>query len=456
MILLESPSCLLVPERIFPVAAIVFGVVFALLTPPFQAPDENVHFFRAWQLASGNTRSIVPEDLRLFAARYKYLRFAPQNKMRYALWVSEWSVKKPCERGVSHDRVPYSIVLPYLPQAVGVAIGRTLWPSPILGLYLGRIFNLACYIALILGALRVTPVGRWTLCLLALMPMSLFLAASLSYDALLIASSFAFTACVLAYSLDHARTRGPWLVAPIWGITLMLGLQKPGYALLVGLIILPVITRKGSRRAAMLLMMLCLITAVTCQWIVHSRALLRPCPESSSFVPSVPSVAFALKFANTLISLEKWKLYVGSFSGCLGWLDTLIYPPFLLGLYTMLLLSCVSDKPKPFPTPISWIYRGFLLGIPLLLFIFLHWAMYRYETGLNPPEYLTIEGIQGRYLIPVAFSALVGCTEIVSLPKCYRKHARFLMSSYSLFLLCVTVLTLWQRYYGEYWWHRSY
>ena len=43
------------PERFFILTAAVFGILYALIVPPFQAPDEFNHFYRSWQIADNFT-----------------------------------------------------------------------------------------------------------------------------------------------------------------------------------------------------------------------------------------------------------------------------------------------------------------------------------------------------------------------------------------------------------------
>ena len=77
--------------------------------------------------------------------------------------------------------------LVYLPQSIGMAVGRLLGVSaPTLCLF-GRICNLLAWVTLVFLAIRVTlvflairitPVYKWLFFVLALMPMSLFIATS--------------------------------------------------------------------------------------------------------------------------------------------------------------------------------------------------------------------------------------------------------------------------------------
>lgn len=42
---------LAVPEKVFIVFGVIFGIAFSFITPPFQVPDEYNHFYRAFQIS---------------------------------------------------------------------------------------------------------------------------------------------------------------------------------------------------------------------------------------------------------------------------------------------------------------------------------------------------------------------------------------------------------------------
>lgn len=41
------------PDRFLLVAGLLFGLVLAAVTPPFQVPDEPAHFYRAYRVSEG-------------------------------------------------------------------------------------------------------------------------------------------------------------------------------------------------------------------------------------------------------------------------------------------------------------------------------------------------------------------------------------------------------------------
>jgi len=80
-------------------------------------------------------------------------------------------------------------ILPYIPQALGYS-RENLSCLPLILLYIARIMTLVFSVILVYFAIKIAPVSKWMFLLLGLMPRTLSLMASLSYDALLIGISF--------------------------------------------------------------------------------------------------------------------------------------------------------------------------------------------------------------------------------------------------------------------------
>lgn len=74
----------------------------------------------------------------------------------------------------------------YLPQALGIFIAKLFDMNVIWMLWLGRIFNLICYAGLISLAIKKTPVLKIPLLAVACIPISIYQAASLSIDSMII------------------------------------------------------------------------------------------------------------------------------------------------------------------------------------------------------------------------------------------------------------------------------
>jgi uncharacterized membrane protein len=110
--------------------------------------------------------------------------------------------------GYSYDRVgmfavqPLYSCVPYLASGTGIAVARAARLSMRSWMYAGRFANLIAYSLLVALAVHLLPEFQILLMALALMPMALHQAASLSADCLQIASAFLFTAYVLRLKFE--------------------------------------------------------------------------------------------------------------------------------------------------------------------------------------------------------------------------------------------------------------
>ena len=145
------------------------------------------------------------------------------------------------------NTVVYSPV-PYLPQAVGIVMVRAANGSPLAAIYAARSMNLICFIALGYFSIFFTPLHKWVMCSLLLLPTTMFQAASASADAFTIGICFLTVGYVLSLALDERAIRGPQIAA-IFAVCVLAVLSKQAYVLLP-LIALIIPCRKFPGRAA--------------------------------------------------------------------------------------------------------------------------------------------------------------------------------------------------------------
>jgi uncharacterized membrane protein len=231
------------PEWLFLILATTFGSASLLLTPPCQVPDEAAHLARAFQISEGRliplkrgdlTGGYLPPNVALLRRSFERLERRPEQK------TSAVEIRSAFARPVNGDQVfagfPNTAIRPplaYLPQALGLALARACSSSFLLSFYAGRLANLLVAATLFFLAIRVAPVGKWALVVLALTPMALFESASLSSDALTNALSFLLVAFVLRCACGPCERIGARDVAILALLVIALALAKPGYLLLV-------------------------------------------------------------------------------------------------------------------------------------------------------------------------------------------------------------------------------
>lgn len=57
-------------ENIFILFALLFGLLFVFVTPPFQSVDEQAHFFRAYGISSGQFVAHKKMALQVLSCRH--------------------------------------------------------------------------------------------------------------------------------------------------------------------------------------------------------------------------------------------------------------------------------------------------------------------------------------------------------------------------------------------------
>jgi hypothetical protein len=247
------------PARLFAVVAGISGTLLVLLSPPFRWGDENVHFRNGFRLSEGEfwndpaarrARSTVPRGVHgLILAFSLKSRRSPDRTIPLRETVAMRAITlKPDERVfLPTPRSPYT-PLPYAPQALGIAAARLFTDSTLLLFLAARAANLSAWMALVWLALRTAPGLRWTLCVLALAPMSLFLATTCSVDAITNGLAFLWTASVArAATVDRVLDR--WDFAKLAVLATLLALTKFVYGWLVLLVFLiPARLAGGPRR----------------------------------------------------------------------------------------------------------------------------------------------------------------------------------------------------------------
>ena len=243
-------------ERLVVVLLATFGAVFALVLPPCQAPDEHGHFLRAYSVSEGH---FVPrqkvagwgaDDLpKSVTAFLSYVRFIGRSDLK----VTEADLGAnrvpldPADREVHvFGAVGAYPFVPYLPQAIGIAVARWGHLDALTAFYAGRLANLAASVSLIWLAVRIVPAFKLTFGVLALLPMAVQQIASHSPDSITIALTFLLTALLLRMAIGDDPVKPAWVVAA-WILTVVLAFSKPPYALVAVFYLAVPAERLGSR-----------------------------------------------------------------------------------------------------------------------------------------------------------------------------------------------------------------
>ena len=125
----------------------------------------------------------------------------------------------------------------YLPQALGIFIAKLFDMNVIWMLWLGRICNLILYAVLIALAVRIAPAMKIPLLAVACIPISIYQAASVSIDSMIIGLGILTIAYFIYLYKAEAESLDIKHVALFCGLSLFLGLCKLPYLAFVFLIL---------------------------------------------------------------------------------------------------------------------------------------------------------------------------------------------------------------------------
>lgn len=170
---------------------------FTVITPPFQAPDENQHYMKALALAQGDvlTRQqggAIGTDLPRAALDIHAVDFptdVPPTLRRFDRTQIAASAQADAGRsGTAFADFPnvasYAPSL-YAPGALGLMLGKAMGLPWIDAFYVGRLVNALSGLLLLIAALRLLPFGRNALLATALLPTFAYQTGSLSPDAVI-------------------------------------------------------------------------------------------------------------------------------------------------------------------------------------------------------------------------------------------------------------------------------
>jgi len=232
----------IIPEYAFLGVSLVFGLLMVVVTPPFQVPDEPQHLYRSYQIAELNIfkySDSIPQSLVQLASISNRMKFMAHEKTSKREILALANIKLNPGKRTNAESPNY--IMPYLPQAFGIFIGKLFHLEPLWLFYLGRVFNLLVSVMLLFIAIKTTPVLKWLFFLLSIMPMTVYLMSSLSYDALTISLSFLLIATILNYALNEAKVIRVRDILILFLISIILASAKPPYYIIAfSFLIIPV------------------------------------------------------------------------------------------------------------------------------------------------------------------------------------------------------------------------
>jgi uncharacterized membrane protein len=392
----------------FAIAAFLLGNGFVFVNPPLKAPDESAHFARAYQVSRlewigqqehGILGGYIPRGIKTLSKQFEEVSYTG---------VSVGEIldgrRIPFDtRDLTFMTFPNIAAypwVPFVPQAIGITVGRVCFRSALAVMYCGREGNLIGYIVLVYVGLRMMPHARCRLmlALIALLPMSLYLAGSLSADGVTIAMSILVATAVWRLTFFEGPA-SKFDLSLLFVSTICLSLTKLAYAPVSLLVLMiPVKRLGGPRRYAVIIAAILLSNcAAILLWMLQFRGI--PLIDLNSAVNPRAQEQYILhhlgKIVPILISTASTygREIATGVIGTFGW-NELMLPLILVVIYYVLLLTPVVANGQP------RYWRGTIIAASTAI-ITVTAMLAAYYIECRSVGDTDLAGFQGRYLIPL-------------------------------------------------------
>lgn len=416
----------------YPVIA-VWAVAFTLLVvadmrvfPGLSAPDEQAHYISAYYLSdqlmfqqadnelgrvvireTDKALEDVSDENDAFLAGEIPMTEILGHEMREKTYrdIHNWDAEHPEKDGMTVSNLVRVETTPlaYLPQAIGITLARLLHLNSLKLIAFGKIGNLIAFLLMVIWAVRRTPRGKNLMMASTLLPMTIHLAGSMSYDVMIIGCAYMFLAEILYVA--YAAQELTW--KDIIFLTVILAVMSPCkmvYGILILLLLL--IPKEKAGRKLLPLWLLCGAAVVIPVLLVNLRTIGTYTAATTnnlvwageqgftmSYCLHHPLQVMQMVYESVLQQGEYY--YSSMLGGYLGNGDAALTVPFLIlaALTVGLILLAFAEKES-----IS-IRDRIIIGITfILLFGLLLGSMLVGWTPLSSPVIL---GVQGRYFLPM-------------------------------------------------------
>lgn len=401
----------------FVVVSALMGIIYIFMIPPYFAPDEEYHFAASYAASSnllGEKATDEKGNVLVRKTDYDYHESFLKSggtKLSRSSYITEMQGIMSESESEMNDQyhirqLPGKTGFAYIPQIIGITLARVLNLNGAMLFLFGRAITFVVYIILMYCAIKLMPFAKLSMVVVGLLPMTLELATSYNYDAVLLPVCFLTFSYIfhLAYSAEKVKKKDFVFLATMLCFICII---KSIYAIvfLLALIIPKEKFGSGKKKTIMAVGMILIgilllgITNIgsTIQNVSgESNQVTTWSGEKNYSIRSIvenPDHVFGVFFRTFYRNVD---YYLGSAVGrYLGWLNFGITPLMFSGYMILLLASTLRTNPNiEMKKNDKIISCAYCMLVVMLVYISLFLSWTRETSNL-------IEGIQGRYFLPV-------------------------------------------------------
>lgn len=433
---------------------IFVGLVSVFFIPPFQKPDEGDHYLNVLTLVgtirplekSNNCLYLSEEKMNLATifrsgeVMHNYSSKFPISLYRQNLFLKDSVASNTCLPKINNN-----LLVGYIPSIVGVLFA---YDFPVIGFYLARLFPFLLFSFCIYVAYKIiNKKYRNIILIYCCIPMVWQQVTAISYDALVL--SLVPLLLVLFMKFWINKRLHIWDLIKAILLLVIISLAKPGNEIYLFLILLFPFEKIFTKLLVVRFMLLRFLLFI----VLTSYFLLRTFSTGlvSASININQSIQKEILFSDPIyvfnVGINSLKVnssfYLGGFLGNFGWLDYHLddwtYYLIVISLVSVYVLM-VNKIEK------SVLSYGQILSLFLFIFINIGLSFAVMYIAWTPVASRVIEGVQGRYFLPIFPFLLFTTSELIS--KIGKNKSKNIFLSFSVFIIFISVVTAtYKRYY---------
>lgn len=402
-------------EIVFGYAAFVIGIIYMFILPPFVVPDEASHFVTAYAESSelmgvpayNEKGEILVTSEELFD---KTGERRDVSKELYSQFFEGVLGEKEYEEELIATRTPLSQEHPgYILSVLGISLARIMNMNSEQILFMGRFFALSWYVLIMYCAIKIMPIKKEMLFLVGLLPITIQQVVSYNYDSFLLGICFFAIAYILNLIYTDRKIKiYDWII--IIGIVISIASIKFVYLPILGLALFIPKEKFGNRFRKTIGSVSIVLVAIFITfysrlldygktYIASTQDMTEPTKYTIAYCIDNPVSVLGIFFRT--IERQSSKLLSEMMGTFLGYLNISIPQIFAFATLILLLLSIMNKSSEKNSTcKIKWYLAlcCIIVSVCLMVVMFFDWTLFGNSQ---------IEGIQGRYFLPILPLALL-------------------------------------------------
>ena len=386
-------------------ALVTVGLLFAFCNAPLQVPDENAHFLRAYAIADGaldfNYNQQFPGDVKLLTDCFPGEFYNDVHNKEIGTVLSRISMYRSNAAAAAATTVEMPttvhLIIPYLFSALAIILTKLVGGTALFCMYAARAANALVFAVAVRWALKGCARHRSALMIFAMLPLTVYIASSVSYDSMFL-SAFA----VYAGALFSGKIKISRYIAAVLGFAIMI-MIKPIYLPMIALTAL-VPAENWELKTRKVWSILLMVAGALCLWgfaevyaifaVTGSADAVQAIWGVDYFAQAMHLLATPFKYLVTILVDGYLKVfYLGQF-GAFGCLDVLLPITGFATPIIIIVLSMISRERAEAPKK----EYSILLLLPVFMYLLIVTSFYISWSTLGSTSVL---GVQARYFLPL-------------------------------------------------------